>query len=345
MRYLINIQDYSLDEICYIYEKAETLKYFAEMNYEHHIPVLLNETLELLQPKDGEVYVDCTFGAGGHTHAILKAANCKVISIDRDPHTKLLADKFEAEFGDRFTYVNDRFSNIDNILDDLKIEKVDGIIMDLGFSSMQVDTPRRGFSFQAEGPLDMRMSSSGISAADFINNAFEEEISDILYRFGDEKKSRPIARAIVRERAKEKITTTTRLAEIISAAAGKYDDDINAATRSFQAIRIFINEEFEELKTVLQIAKDRLKENGRLVVITFHSGEDSIVKDFFKKYSGSESRSFSRYSPSSVLPQNSVANDFELLTSKPIGPSDEEIENNIRARSAKVRAVKRLAAL
>lgn len=343
MRYLVNIQDFSLEDFSYIYEKQDSLLYFAAMNYEHHIPVLLKETLDLLEPKDGEVYVDCTFGAGGHTKAILRSANCKVIAIDRDPHVKVLADELKKEFGDRFVFVQDRFSNLDKVLEQLNIEKVNGVLMDIGFSSMQVDTPRRGFSFQADGPLDMRMSSTGVNAEDLINGASFEELSNIIFKFGDEKKSREIARAIVRGREKEKITRTRQLAEIIERACGYYGDGIHPATRTFQAIRIFVNEEFEELKSVLQKAKDVLKQNGRLVVITFHSGEDAIVKDFFKVYSGSESRSFSRYSPASMIPQNSLPNELEIITHKPIAASDEEIEMNIRARSAKIRAAKKLA--
>ncbi len=344
MRYLLNITDYSIDEFSYIYEKPDSLKYFAMMNYEHHIPVMLKETLDLLEPKDGETYVDCTFGAGGHTRAILKCANCRVISIDRDPQVKLLAEELKKEFGDRFIFVQDQFSNLDSILETLGIEKVNGIIMDLGFSSMQVDTPRRGFSFQADGPLDMRMSGDGITAEDFVNESSFDELSNVIFKFGDERKSREIARAIIREREKQRITHTLQLAQIIEKAGGYSSDGIHPATRTFQAIRIFINDEFGELKSVLQKAKDVLKENGRLVVITFHSGEDSIVKDFFKIHSGAESRGFSRYSPASVASASSLPNELEIITHKPIAASDEEIENNIRARSAKIRAAKKLAA-
>jgi 16S rRNA (cytosine1402-N4)-methyltransferase len=342
MRYLVNIEDYALSDICYIYEKAKTLKYFTQMNYENHIPVLLNETIELLSPKDGETYIDCTFGAGGHTRAILEKANCRVISIDRDPNVKIFAKELEKEFGERFTFIEDRFSNLDNILNRLDINYVDGILMDIGFSSMQVDTPRRGFSFMHEGPLDMRMESDGISAEDVVNEATFDELSDIIFRFGDERKSREIARAIIKAREIERIISTKQLSEIVKKAVGKYNDEIHPATRTFQAIRIFVNEEFEELKSCLQKAKDKLKENGRLVVITFHSGEDVIVKNFFKNFSTSGNQGFSRYSPSSVLPTNSIFNELEILTSKPIAASAEEIENNIRARSAKVRAVKKL---
>jgi len=344
MRYLTNIQDYSLDEISYIYEKPDCLKYFAMMNNENHIPVLLEETIKLLDPQDGEIYVDCTFGAGGHTRAILASAKCTVIAIDRDPHVKVLADEMKREFGERFIFVQGKFSNLDNIISELGIKSVDGVIMDLGFSSMQIDTPRRGFSFQADGPLDMRMSSTGISAEDLVNDSSFEELSNIIFKLGDEKKSREIARAIIREREKERITRTAQLAEIITKAAGHYNDNIHPATRSFQAIRIYVNEEFEELRSVLQKAKDVLKENGRLVTITFHSGEDSIVKGFFKLHSTRETHGFSRYSPATMLSSDSIPNELEILTSKPIAASDEEIERNFRARSAKVRAAKKLKA-
>lgn len=342
MRYLVNIENYSLNDFSYIYEKPNCLKYFAQMNYEHHIPVLLNETLKLLNVQDGKTYLDCTFGAGGHTTAILNSANCRVISLDRDPHVKILAQELKEKFGDRFIFANSKFSELDEVLNELGIDKIDGVLMDLGFSSMQVDTSRRGFSFQADGPLDMRMESEGLSAEDFINEASEEEISNIIYKFGDEKKSRIIAREIVKQRSKQKISTTLQLAEIISHAAGRYNDNINPATRTFQALRIHINNEFEELKTGLQKAKDKLKDEGRLVVITFHSGEDVIVKDFFKNLSSGGNQAFSRYSPVSLLNHNSIPSEFEILTNKPISASDEEIENNVRARSAKVRAIKKL---
>jgi 16S rRNA (cytosine1402-N4)-methyltransferase len=343
MRYLININEFSLDDYSYIYEKPEGTRYFSQMTYENHIPVLLKETIALLEPRDGETYLDCTFGAGGHTAAILRSANCKVISIDRDPHVQLIADELKKEFGDRFIFDSGRFSELDKILNRHGINKVDGILMDLGFSSMQVDTPRRGFSFQADGPLDMRMSSDGITAEDFVNEATEEELANVIYKFGDEKKSRSIARAIVNARQKEKITRTLQLAEIVASGAGHYNDAINPATRTFQALRIFINEEFEELKSGLQKAKDKLKENGRLVVITFHSGEDTIVKEFFKTYS-SQNSGFSRYSPGSMVAPSTIPNELEIITHKPIAAGDEEIERNIRARSAKVRAAKKLRA-
>ncbi len=342
MRYLFNIENYSLDEVCYIYERPEGLKYYLQMNYEHHIPVLLKETIALLEPRDGEVYLDCTFGAGGHTRAILESANCKVISLDRDVNVKVFAQELKKEFGDRFIFENARFADLDKVLESHGIGKVDGILMDLGFSSMQVDTPRRGFSFQADGPLDMRMDNEGLTAEEFVNEFSEEEIANIIFKFGDERKSRAIARAICTAREKEKITTTLKLAEIIKDATGHYHDNINPATRTFQAIRIFINNEFEELKSGLQKAKDKLKENGRVVVITFHSGEDVIVKDFFRTYTGGANLGFSRYSPASLLTPTYVLDEMELLTHKPIVASDEEIEMNFRARSAKIRAAKKL---
>jgi 16S rRNA (cytosine1402-N4)-methyltransferase len=344
MRYLLNIEDYSLDEYCYIYEKPEGLKSYSKMNLEHHIPVLLKETLTLLNPRDGETYVDCTFGAGGHTRAILESANCRVIAIDRDPNVKVFAQELKKEFGDRFIFESARFADLDKVLDMHKIDKVDGVLMDIGFSSMQVDTPRRGFSFQDDGPLDMRMDNDGLSAEEFVNEFSEEEIANIIFKLGDEKKSRAIARNICDERKKQRITRTLQLAEIVADATGHYNDNINPATRTFQAIRIFINNEFEELKSGLQKAKDKLKENGRLVVITFHSGEDVIVKDFFKTYSTSANQGFSRYSPVSLAVPNSIPNELEIITHKPIAASEEEIEMNIRARSAKIRAAKKLTA-
>ncbi|MDX1948988.1 MAG: 16S rRNA (cytosine(1402)-N(4))-methyltransferase RsmH [Rickettsiales bacterium] len=307
---------------------------------ESHISVLLKETLEQLNPQDGKTYLDCTFGAGGHSRAILESANCRVIALDRDIHTKQYAEELKQEFGDRFIYLNSKFSDLDEALRSINVSEVDGILFDIGVSSMQIDTPRRGFSFQEEGPLDMRMSDDGLSAEDFINEAKEEEIAGVIFRYGDERKSRQIASAIIRERAKKRITKTTQLANIILSVLGRGKDGIHPATRTFQAIRIYINDELDELKIALKKATQFIKNEGRICVITFHSGEDIIVKNFFREISGYNS-GVSRYLPSLETQANQHFSEFELVTRKPILPSDFEIKNNVRARSAKLRVLQR----
>ncbi len=336
----LHIFNFDYEDFGYIFERKNFTEVKKRMNEEFHRPVLLKETLEGLNIKDGGVYVDCTFGAGGHTRAILESANCKVIGIDRDAFTEKFADELKKEFPDRFAYVNSRFSDLDSALDSIKVDKVDGILFDIGVSSMQFDTPRRGFSFQLDGPLDMRMESDGNSAEDFINTATEEEIAGVIFRYGDEKRSRSIARAIIVERQEKRITRTAQLADIIKRSVGRYNDTIHPATRSFQAIRIHVNDELNQLKLGLQKAIKRIKDDGKVCVITFHSGEDVIVKDFFREISG-YNQGVSRYMP---LPSSTATNylsEFEMLPKKPIAASEEETNSNPRARSAKLRILKK----
>lgn len=337
----LHIFNFDYEDFGYIFERNNFTETRKRMNEEFHKPVLLKETLDSLNIKDGGVYLDCTFGAGGHTRAILESANCTVIGLDRDAFTQKFADELTKEFPTRFKYVNSRFSDLDTALDSINVDKVDGILFDIGVSSMQFDTPRRGFSFQADGPLDMRMESEGASAEDFINHATEEEIAGIIFRYGDEKKSRAIARAIIVARGEKKIERTTELAEIIKRSVGRYNDTIHPATRTFQAIRIHVNDELNQLKLGLQKATKRIKDDGRVSVITFHSGEDIIVKDFFREISG-YNQGVSRYMP---IPTTTAANylsEFESVNKKPIAASDEETRSNPRARSAKLRVLKKV---
>jgi 16S rRNA (cytosine1402-N4)-methyltransferase len=306
-----------------------------------HISVLLQETIDGLNPQDGKVYVDCTFGAGGHTKAILERADCTVIAIDRDPHTKVYADYYRKFYGDRLRYVSGRFSDLKQHLASLGIKKVDGVLMDIGVSSMQLDTPRRGFSFQNDGPLDMRMGDESKDAFQLVNFAAEEELAGVIYKYGDERRSRAIAKAIVNYRLSNgEITRTLQLADIIKKAVGRYDDTIHPATRTFQAIRIWVNDELAELEEALASAEEVLAEDGVLAVITFHSGEDAIVKNFINEKSGKR-ESFSRYSPISLV-EPTVTATLKPISKKAIAPTDEEVKSNIRSRSAKLRLARKI---
>ena len=298
-----------------------------------HIPVLLRPLLAGIAPVSG-VWLDGTFGAGGYARGLLAAGAEKVIGIDRDPLALQMAASWAAEYGTRLELIAGTFSNLDT----LAAEPLDGVVLDLGVSSMQIDQPERGFSFQKDGPLDMRMSQSGESAADIVNHASEAAIADILYLYGEERASRRIARAIVEAR-KDPITTTLRLAEIVAKCLPRpKPGQSNPATRSFQALRIAVNAEFSELAQGLAAAERALKPGGLLAVVTFHSIEDRIVKRFFQVASGNDSNA-NRYAPATTqaIPR------FDLL-SKAIGPDDQELTENPRARSAKLRIARRTSA-
>ena len=247
-----------------------------------HIPVMLDEVLENLKPAAGKVYVDATFGNGGYTKAILEKASCKVIALDRDPNVKSRAEELKKEFGDRFEFRAGQFGNFAELVS----EEINGAVFDIGVSSMQLDQAERGFSFSKEAPLDMRMSCTGTSAADLVNNLPEKELADLIYKYGEEKKSRQIASRIAERRKTKKITTTTELAEIIYSVIHKSPNSIDPATRTFQALRIAVNNELQELENGLKGALLRLVPGGRLVVVSFHSLEDRIVKTFFNENSG-----------------------------------------------------------
>jgi len=297
-----------------------------------HIPVLLEPLLEAVAPVRG-VWADGTFGAGGYARGLVAAGASKVIGIDRDPLAHEMAAAWLAS-EPAITLKQGTFSDLDTLAG----EPLDGVVLDLGVSSMQLDLAERGFSFMKEGPLDMRMSQDGPSAADLVNTAAEAELADILYHYGEEHASRRIARAIVAERAKEPIATTLRLAGIVARQLPRpKPGQSHPATRSFQAIRIAVNAEFTELAEGLSAAERALKPGGKLAVVTFHSLEDRIVKRFFQAASGHEPAA-NRYAPATAQ----VEPRFTLR--KAIGPSDAETAANPRARSARLRVGIRTAA-
>jgi len=303
-----------------------------------HIPVLGVEAVGLLAPRDGGVYVDGTFGAGGYTRLILEAADTRVIAIDRDRNA--IADGFDLvqSTSGRLTLVEDRFSNLADVCEAQGANAVDGVVMDIGVSSMQVDQADRGFSFRLDGPLDMRMGNDGPTAADVVAHASEADLANIIYIFGEEKYSRHVARAIIAARKDAPIATTKALADIVATVVRSKPGQIHPATRTFQALRIFVNEELDELYQALSAAERVLKPGGRLAVVSFHSLEDRIVKTFL----GDRSRTGggSRHLPE--LTQ--AAPSFAVLTKRPIVAGDAEIAANPRARSAKLRGAERTAA-
>ncbi len=296
-----------------------------------HVPVLLRPLLAAVAPVSG-VWVDGTFGAGGYARGLLDAGAGKVIGIDRDPLALAMAATWAGAYGPRLRLEAGTFSDLDTLAG----EPLDGVVLDLGVSSMQIDQPERGFSFQKDGPLDMRMSQQGESAADIVNHAPEATLADILYVFGEERASRRIAHAIVEQRARDPINTTLRLAEIVAKCLPRpKPGQSHPATRSFQALRIAVNAEFSELAQGLAAAERALKPGGLLAVVTFHSLEDRIVKRFLQLASGNEPNA-NRYAPATT---QSTAR-FDLIT-KAIGPDDRELAENPRARSAKLRVARR----
>jgi len=300
-----------------------------------HIPVLGRPAVDFLNVHDGGTYIDGTFGAGGYTRLMLEAADCKVIGIDRDQAAIALgAGLVEAAHG-RLTLIEDRFSRLDAIARDCGVDVADGVVLDVGVSSMQLDTAERGFSFRHDGPLDMRMGGAGAGAADVVNSASERDLADIIFLLGEERRSRAIARAIVRARTEAPVTTTRALADIAASVVRSRPGDIHPATRTFQALRIFVNDELGELATALAASERILKPGGRLVVVSFHSLEDRLVKSFLA--GRSETRSGSRHAPEVERP----APTFRLLTKRPRIADDDEVARNPRAHSAKLRAAER----
>lgn len=299
-----------------------------------HIPVLLRPLLAACAPISG-VWLDGTFGAGGYTKGLLAAGADQVIGVDRDPLALEMAQSWAGEYGDRLRLVAGTFSQLDTYA-----EGLDGVVLDLGVSSMQLDLPERGFSFLRDGPLDMRMSQQGRSAADLVNETEEGALADILYVYGEERASRRIARAIVQARMVDPITTTLRLAEIVASCLPRpKPGQSHPATRSFQAIRIAVNTEFDELAEGLAAAERALRPGGKLAVVTFHSLEDRIVKRFFQLRSGHDANA-NRYAPAKA----DVVASFSLLTRRAVAPDDQELAENPRARSAKLRIGLRTAA-
>jgi 16S rRNA (cytosine1402-N4)-methyltransferase len=297
-----------------------------------HIPVLASQVVEFLNPRDGGLIIDATFGAGGYTRAILQAANCRVIGIDRDQDAITRGADLVEEAGGRLSLVEDRFSALAGIAAG---QEVDGVVLDLGVSSMQLDTPERGFSFRAEGPLDMRMERDGPTAADVVARASERDLAFVIATLGEERRARAVARAIVAARAREPIATTTQLADIVARVVRGKPGDIHPATRTFQALRLLVNDELGELQRALVAAEHVLKAGGRLVVVAFHSLEDRIVKTFLA--SRAAVRAGSRHGP----PRAPSAATFRTLTRRPVIPNVAETAANPRARSAKLRAGER----
>jgi 16S rRNA (cytosine1402-N4)-methyltransferase len=297
--------------------------------------VLGRAAIDSLNVHDGGIYIDGTFGAGGYTRAILAAAHCEVIGIDRDQTALALGADLVEEAKGRLVLVEDRFSRLDVVARDCGYEQVDGIVLDVGVSSMQLDRAERGFSFRLDGPLDMRMSGEGASAADVVNTAGERDLASIIYVLGEERFSRGIARAIARARNEAPILTTGKLADVVAGAVRSKPGDIHPATRTFQALRIFVNDELGELAQALTAAERILRPGGRLVVVSFHSLEDRIVKTFLAERS--ETRGGSRHAPEVRRPAPS----FAVLTKRPVVADDDEIARNPRARSAKLRAGER----
>ena len=303
-----------------------------------HIPVLLDEVLSVLQPAPGKYIIDATFGTGGYTRALLDA-DCHVLAIDKDPEAIKRGAPLQIQFGSHLTLFEGAFSEIKDMLARANFPLVDGIVFDLGVSSPQLDSPHRGFSFRHDGPLDMRMARTGRGAASIVNEFDEAEIADILWRYGEERASRRIARAIIRARLEAHIARTQQLADIIRAVLPRpKHGQADSPTRTFQALRIFVNGELEELKTALALSETCLKPGGILAVVSFHSLEDRIVKQFMRDKSQPQPRS--RHRPD-ILDTQHVPT-FRLMHKKPIRPKPAEIKANTRSRSAKLRVAVRL---
>jgi len=295
-----------------------------------HYPVLLKEIISIISPQYGGTFIDCTFGQGGYSKKILEFENTKVIALDRDTESEVIANKLRDKFEDRFLFKNIKFSQLNNLK--LKNENIKGIVFDLGYSYAQIKDPKKGLSFESEGNLNMQMGLNYFTAEDVINKLDEKELDRVFKFFGDEKESKFIARNIINERSKKKIDTQS-LVEIIEKTKRKKNFKTHSATKVFQALRILVNREISELIFGLINATKVLKKNGIIAVVTFHSIEDKIVKYFFKSLS--EKKSISRYAPISAQPETLL----KLIEKKAIIPSKEEIDENLPSRSAKLRYV------
>jgi 16S rRNA (cytosine1402-N4)-methyltransferase len=305
-----------------------------------HVPVMLEEVLATLQPRSGAIYLDATFGGGGYAAAILAAADCTLWAIDRDPDAIARGAALAARHPGRLHLVHARFGDMLESLALQGIAQLDGVVMDLGVSSFQIDQAERGFSFRADGPLDMRMGRDGPTAADLVNTLPEAELARILAELGEERHARRVAKAILRARAESPIVTTARLAEIVRAAVPRDPSGIDGATRSFQALRIAVNDELGEVERGLSSALDMLAPGGRLVVVAFHSLEDRIVKHRLADAAGKRGGA-SRHDPASLLRRD--VPDFALVTPRALRPGEAETAANPRSRSARLRAIERLA--
>ena len=307
-----------------------------------HIPVLLSEALDTLLPRNGGIYLDGTFGAGGYAQALLEAANCVVLAIDRDPDAIRAGEDLAKRFPGRLTLIEGSFGDLAELTEANGVDLLDGVVLDLGVSSMQLDTAERGFSFSHEGPLDMRMSQTGPSAADAVNSLTEQDLARVIAVLGEERRARAIARAIVKARNERPITRTSELADLVVGVLGpRRGRATHPATRTFQALRIYVNRELDELARGLVAAERKLREGARLVVVTFHSLEDRIVKRFFVERAAPP-RQPSRHRP--VSQDQALDPSFRLITRRPLRPSPQEIAENPRARSARLRAGERTGA-
>jgi 16S rRNA (cytosine1402-N4)-methyltransferase len=305
-----------------------------------HVPVLLQEAMEALNPRAGAVYIDGTFGAGGYSRALLDRG-AKVIAIDRDPSAVRAGEALKASSNNRLELREARFGDLDEIAKRLGVEAVDGVVLDIGVSSMQLDEAARGFSLRFDAPLDMRMGSEGPTAADILRDQDEATIADILFHFGEERAARRIARAIVADRQRAPYVSTLQLAEMIARVAPARRGELtHPATRTFQALRIAVNDELGELLRGLAAAERLLKPGGRLAVVTFHSLEDRIVKQFLASRSG-RGRAASRLLPGEPAEAEPT---FDVPRGQPIEPGEVEVAANPRSRSAKLRSAIRLAA-
>jgi 16S rRNA (cytosine1402-N4)-methyltransferase len=304
-----------------------------------HVPVMLPQVVSLLSPRDGGRYVDATFGGGGYAEAILSVAACTVWAIDRDPDAIARGAHLAARYPG-LHLIHGQFGDMLALLAERGITALDGVVFDLGVSSFQLDQPERGFSFRGEGPLDMRMSRSGSSAADLVNALSERELADVLFELGEERASRRIARAVVAARARQPITTTAQLAAIIRGVLPPDRSGIDPATRSFQALRIKVNDELDEIERGLAQASELLAPGGRLIVVSFHSLEDRIVKRFMSDAAG-RTPAPSRHDPRGLVARARPG--FRLLTPRPLRPTAPELTANPRARSARLRALERIA--
>jgi 16S rRNA (cytosine1402-N4)-methyltransferase len=305
-----------------------------------HTPVLLSEVIDLLQPRSGAVYVDGTFGGGGYARALLAAADCFVWGIDRDPDAIERGADLVRDHQGRLTLIHGRFGDMAALLEEKSVTEIDGVALDLGVSSPQIDEAERGFSFRADGPLDMRMERQGPSAADIVNEMSEEDLKGLIRSLGEERRAASVAKAIVRARTAAPITRTGQLAEIVRGAVPPARDGIDPATRTFQALRVFVNNELDELDRGLAGAERVLRAGGRLVVVSFHSLEDRRVKAFFRERGG-QMPAVSRHLPEAG-PRREPS--FHVLTTRPVRPGPEETARNPRARSARLRAGERTAA-
>lgn len=285
-----------------------------------HIPVLLNEVLSFLDPSDGKIYFDGTFGGGGYSRAILEKADCSVIACDRDELVIPIAKKLHTEFPSRFSFFHSKFSDIKKVLAQQNIQKLDGVVLDLGLSNFQLEDESRGFSFKSKGNVDMTMGLCDETAMDIIHRCSEEQLANIIYTFSEERFSRRIAKSI--KKNLRNIKTAEDLADAVRACVRR-TGKIDQATKTFQALRIFVNRELEELKIILNESLELLNSGGKIVVVSFHSLEDRIVKSFFKECGQQRC-------------------DFQIVTKKPIAPSEEEIASNPKSRSAKLRCLLRL---